>query len=120
CGMDDETGKILYFYQTDAPRESQGVSDAQMGAFADYLGASLAPEGKRISSLTATTLLPKEDSIETDYQYGIIFEGKQLPYNVAKTKQGIFFGHNLLMPPVEMQTAGEPDSLTESQTWMPK
>ncbi|MEG0597445.1 MAG: hypothetical protein RR502_05300 [Oscillospiraceae bacterium] len=104
CGMDDETGKILYFYQTDAPGESRAVSDAQMEAFADYLGASLAPEGKRISSLTATTVLPQEDSIQIDCQYGLIFAGGQLPYHVAKTEQGVFFGHNLLMPPLEVQT----------------
>lgn len=98
CGIDDETGKILYFYAADYSSGEPVLSDSQVQAFAAYLGASAA-EPEQLSSFTLTAfMLPQEDSFQNDYQYEFILDKETLTYNAVKTKYGILFGHNLLSP----------------------
>lgn len=103
CGVDDDAGKILYLYAADQKGEAAGLSDSQIEAFALYLGLETSTDSiERSTSAFTITSLPRRDYIDIDYKYVFSLDGEQIVYNVAQTKQGVFYGHNLLttaMPP---------------------
>lgn len=97
CGMDDETGKILYLYFADDMGETPDLSNRQIEAFALYLGLEATTDSINLSTAIFTiTSLPHKDYFDNDYQCVFSLGGEQIFYHVAKTNHGVFYGHNLV------------------------
>ncbi|MDD2957712.1 MAG: hypothetical protein PHR92_04200 [Lachnospiraceae bacterium] len=99
CGIDDETGKILYLYAANFEGASPVISEEQIHGLAAYWGAAVSSESRQQSSFTPAAIsLPQGDSFQNDYQYLFSWDDAELTIHAAETTHGIFLGHNLLLP----------------------
>ena len=97
CGIDDETGRILYLYTADFNGEKETLTDEKVLAFADYLGVDVG-ENARISALMTifTDVLAARDTMKEYYQYRFRQGGSAVLYYAAETEYGFYLGHDVI------------------------
>lgn len=96
CGIDDETGRILYLYTADFTGEKETLTDEKVLAFADYLGVDIGENARMTALMTILTdLLPAGDTMEKDYQYPFMQGGSAVMYYAAETEYGFYLGHDV-------------------------
>ena len=96
CGIDDETGRILYLYTADYNGDKETLTSDKVLAFAGYLGVE-SGENTGMAALAATfmEILEPRDSILKDYPYVFQQGESAVLYYAAETEYGFYLGHDV-------------------------